>query len=635
MPNPGPSWSSCGTPGIRRSSRAPSSTTRTYGSGPQAASAAGGDRAAPCGGRSSWSSSLIRRPAASWSVPISETQSWPCCGARCGSQCAQRQDDPASAAADSTTIDRSRGLCRTAACETSQRAVASARSAGPGDAHDAEFGERQRHRHVVDGRRHRLRGVLGDVPLGLELDVGGQVADADPQPHRVRVGDPALPQPAPRAGGEQQHLGGVRVVGPPLALVADPGGLQLLLVLGEFGLVVLGLAAVLALALAVLAGPLADQHDRAHQAEQQHVDLVDHEVHRQAEGQRHHRGEHLEAGALALAGLLRHEQPHPRRQRPQPRRAVVRQAALAHGRQVRVGHARLVQDQHRVARLDLRAQRPGLLGVDRRVLQRHARARGADQRDPAVGADRDPGRRRGHRRVVYDHGAGAGRADGRGADAEAGHPAGPRARAHPQLVAAGGLAGPHEGADRVVDGDPHAVAQQGAGRRLRVAGHAVGPQHGGGADRRAGRRLRVLRAARVLPGELEDHRAAVPRGLARVGAQRAGQRECHVRGGRGVVRRDHHVVGVHTLLYDRHGHAHGLSPPRRARTRTPQHSFPRKAIRRRKHRVTPAARNNFPGPGTDHASCDMLTSEMAAVPVRTGRAVHGTWARQRGEQARG
>lgn len=74
---------------------------------------------------------MIRRPAASWSVPINETQSWPCWGARCGSQCAQLHDCSASGAEESTTIDRSRGLCSTAACETSQRVVASALARSP------------------------------------------------------------------------------------------------------------------------------------------------------------------------------------------------------------------------------------------------------------------------------------------------------------------------------------------------------------------------------------------------------------------------------------------------------------------------------------------------------------------------
>ena len=76
-------------------------------------------------------SSATRRPAVAGSEPTSAMQASPLRGAQCGSQRTQFQCRPASGSADSTTIWRSRGLCRAAAWPTSQRASPRELSSGP------------------------------------------------------------------------------------------------------------------------------------------------------------------------------------------------------------------------------------------------------------------------------------------------------------------------------------------------------------------------------------------------------------------------------------------------------------------------------------------------------------------------
>ena len=133
--------STCGMPGMRRSARAPSSTSRILG--PRAGSTVGSEvppkpRLKPCGSLACFirsptspTSSATRRAAESGSVPTRARHSSPCCGAQCGSQRTQFQSAPASGLAASTTMCRSRGLCNAAAWATNQRASARERPAGP------------------------------------------------------------------------------------------------------------------------------------------------------------------------------------------------------------------------------------------------------------------------------------------------------------------------------------------------------------------------------------------------------------------------------------------------------------------------------------------------------------------------
>ena len=126
-------------PGMRRSWRAPSSTTRTLGPRSLAGAAWPSEPPRPSGpspalfslALTSVTSSLTRRAAESGSVPTSATQSSPPRGAQCGSQRTQFHCGPAAGSAASTTMDRSRGLCSTAAWATSQRASARDASSGP------------------------------------------------------------------------------------------------------------------------------------------------------------------------------------------------------------------------------------------------------------------------------------------------------------------------------------------------------------------------------------------------------------------------------------------------------------------------------------------------------------------------
>src|ERR1700750_2487837 len=132
---------SCGMPGIRRSCRAPSSTTRTFGPSSLLAtdSAAAPPKPPPAASAGTFASRAVtsatssdtRFDADSRSVPTSATQSSLPRGTQCGSQRTQFQCGPAAGSAPSTTMDRSRGLCRTADCATSQRASARDASTGP------------------------------------------------------------------------------------------------------------------------------------------------------------------------------------------------------------------------------------------------------------------------------------------------------------------------------------------------------------------------------------------------------------------------------------------------------------------------------------------------------------------------
>ncbi len=130
MPKSGPSLRSWGIPGMRRNSRAPSSTISVYGSGLSRADVPNPWDAAFLRS-SSASSSWTRRPMASGSEPTSERQFWPAWGVVWGSQCTQVQTFWASGDEESTTSARSRGLCRIAACATSQFATPRAEPRSP------------------------------------------------------------------------------------------------------------------------------------------------------------------------------------------------------------------------------------------------------------------------------------------------------------------------------------------------------------------------------------------------------------------------------------------------------------------------------------------------------------------------
>jgi hypothetical protein len=131
-------------PGIRRSCRAPSSTTRIFGPRSLLATGSAEDPgpppkpppSCPAGTRASRAvtsatSSVTRLAAESGSAPTSATQSSLPRGAQCGSQRTQFQCGPTAGSEASTTMDRSRGLCRTAAWATIQRARARDASTGP------------------------------------------------------------------------------------------------------------------------------------------------------------------------------------------------------------------------------------------------------------------------------------------------------------------------------------------------------------------------------------------------------------------------------------------------------------------------------------------------------------------------
>ena len=128
-------------PGIRRSCRAPSSTTRIFGPRSLSAtdSAAAPPQPPPAASAGTFASRAVtsatssdtRFDADSRSVPTSATQSSLPRGTQCGSQRTQFQCGPAAGSAASTTMDRSRGLCRTADWATSQRASARDASTGP------------------------------------------------------------------------------------------------------------------------------------------------------------------------------------------------------------------------------------------------------------------------------------------------------------------------------------------------------------------------------------------------------------------------------------------------------------------------------------------------------------------------
>ncbi len=121
-------------PGRRRNARAPSSTIRMlYGTDGTASCPKNDDSVCAVRRRSVTriASSVMRWAADSVSAPTRATQSSPSRGAQCGSQRTQFHSSPACWSAERTTMARSRGLCRTAACATIHRASAREAYRGP------------------------------------------------------------------------------------------------------------------------------------------------------------------------------------------------------------------------------------------------------------------------------------------------------------------------------------------------------------------------------------------------------------------------------------------------------------------------------------------------------------------------
>ena len=194
-------------------------------------------RSCPAGTRASRAvtsatSSVTRFAAESGSAPTSATQSSPPRGAQCGSQRTQFQCGPAAGSEASTTMDRSRGLCRTAAWATIQRASARDASTGPARPTTPSLAS-----DIETGTQNDV-GTAGGVDPGLlfrreQLDHRGPVEQADPHPQRVGIVGAALPQPPPGPGGGEQDLRRVHGVLAALFLVGRPGLLQLGFHLGQ------------------------------------------------------------------------------------------------------------------------------------------------------------------------------------------------------------------------------------------------------------------------------------------------------------------------------------------------------------------------------------------------------------------
>ncbi|SCE50163.1 hypothetical protein [Streptomyces sp. DfronAA-171] len=125
---PGPCVSTWTIPGTSRSRRAPSRTTRMSGSRSNVCARAEEDLAATRFWMSEISS-LTRCAVLSGSLPIA-TGDPGRPEARCGSQRTQFHDSACSSVVR-TTIRRSRGLCRTAACATAQHARSRGARPGP------------------------------------------------------------------------------------------------------------------------------------------------------------------------------------------------------------------------------------------------------------------------------------------------------------------------------------------------------------------------------------------------------------------------------------------------------------------------------------------------------------------------
>ncbi len=279
----------------------------------------------------------------------------------------------------------------------------------PGQPDDADVGEGDGDRHVVDPRVVG-RGLALGAGAGLDRATRGrqdrdarrQARGTHAQVQEVVVGGAALPDALQHTGGDVQQLSGVGCARAPPQPLDHHRVVQLLvdprLLLG----VRPQRRAVLLAAAEVVAHQVAEQHQRRQQAEQQEVPGPQH----QGEGHRHQqRDEHRDQRHAQRAPLRRRRgqlQRHDRHGRRDPRRPVHVHEAVAHLARGVLG-ARYPQPQRRGAH-----QHPRALGHRHRLLAEAAAVDEGAVGRPEV-AHRDAvrhhrhlgvhaGRRRGRRR---------------------------------------------------------------------------------------------------------------------------------------------------------------------------------------------------------------------------------------------
>ncbi len=276
----------------------------------------------------------------------------------CGSHAVQAQSAPGvtravapgrlDRSAASTTSATCRGECSVASWPSSERVSAITRGRWPGDAHDAEVGEREHHGHVVDERVVGRRAVGADACRGRARgrqhgDARRERGGADPQLEEVVVGGVPLPDPLQHTGGDAQQLGGVGCARPAAQALDDHGVAQLVVDPGPLRLVRGGGGAVLLAAAHVVADEVAEQHQRRQQAEEQVVPGAQEQGERHGQDERDdHRHDRHPHGAARRRGSrpLERDGLHGR---DDPRRPVDLDQPVAHDRRglLRPRHAQL------------------------------------------------------------------------------------------------------------------------------------------------------------------------------------------------------------------------------------------------------------------------------------------------------
>ncbi len=346
---------------------------------------------------------------------------------------------------------------------------------GTGQAGDAQAAHGQRHRYRLAGGRGGQRGVDRRGALGGELQVGGEVGEADPQPQRVGVVVAPLPEPPPGAGHGEQHLGGVGRGGAAGGLVVGAGALHGRLEDLQPRFVLLELLAVLLAAVPPVAPPLADHDQWRHEREQQEVRRFegDGQAHPQRGGQEG--GEQLQPHGLGPLGLGRDLEAPRAARRPEPGRPVVGQPAVGLCVQVGVGRFHRLEGEHGPA-----AAQQGVLGPGQRTLQGVAVQQGGRAlpgfHGDGVRGEPDHRGPRGQPGVGHGHRAGGVGTDGVHTQAEAVHRAGGGPADHPDLHDSAGLLGQRGHREGAVEGDEVAVAEQAERGGRRVEGAAVHPE---------------------------------------------------------------------------------------------------------------------------------------------------------------
>jgi hypothetical protein len=194
------------------------------------------------------------------------------------------------------------------------------RTTGTGHTEYADRNQRHGRRHV-GGRPGPLPHVRVHV-LVLDHHLAGQIADADAKLQPVRVGRPALPQPCPRSGREQQHGRRVRHVPAPGVALGNQRAAGVPLDPGLAFLVLRQLLAVRRLALALALEVLADVHQRRQQAEEQHAGLLHERRQRDRADHRQQHDQQREGRLLRLLRLRRQREVGEPRRRQQSRRPV-------------------------------------------------------------------------------------------------------------------------------------------------------------------------------------------------------------------------------------------------------------------------------------------------------------------------